>query len=118
MLTEESFAGLWESWPSPQGETIKSFAIITTNANNLLAPLHDRMPVVIAPDRWAEWLGEQLAPLDALKDLLAPYPDGAMAFWPVDRRDGNVRNADPDLFTALSMGDRALSRGLAAPLRK
>ncbi len=101
---------MWESW--------RSFAIITTNANNLLAPLHDRMPVVIAPDRWAEWLGEQLAPLDALKDLLAPYPDGAMAFWPVDRRDGNGRNADPDLFTALSMGDRALSRGLAAPLRK
>ena len=101
---------MWESWRSPQGETIKSFAIITTNANNLLAPLHDRMPVVIAPDRWAECWGK--------KDLLAPYPDGAMAFWPVDRRDGNVRNADPDLFTALSMGDRALSRGLAAPLRK
>src|SRR5215472_11422079 len=98
--------------------TIKSFAIITTNANNLLAPLHDRMPVVIAPDRWAEWLGERPAPQDALKDLLRPYPDGAMAFWPVDRRVGNVRNDDPDLFTALSMGDRALSRGLAAPLSK
>ena len=109
---------MWESWRSPQGETIKSFAIITTNANNLLAPLHDRMPVVIAPDRWAEWLGERPAPQDALKDLLRPYPDGAMAFWPVDRRVGNVRNDDPDLFTALSMGDRALSRGLAAPLSK
>jgi putative SOS response-associated peptidase YedK len=43
-------------------------------------------------------------PQDALKDLLRPYPDGAMAFWPVDRRVGNVRNDDPDLFTALSMG--------------
>jgi len=113
-----TLAGLWESWRSPQGETIKSFAIITTNANNLLAPLHDRMPVVIAPDRWAEWLGERPAPQDALKDLLRPYPDGAMAFWPVDRRVGNVRNDDPDLFTALSIGDRALSRGLAAPLSK
>src|SRR5215468_10905852 len=113
-----TLAGLWESWRSPQGETIKSFAIITTNANNLLAPLHDRMPVVIAADRWAEWLGERPAPQDALKDLLRPYPDGAMAFWPVDRRVGNVRNDDPDLFTALSMGDRALSRGLAAPLSK
>ena len=51
---------MWESWRSPQGETIKSFAIITTNANNLLAPLHDRMPVVIAPDRWAECWGNSL----------------------------------------------------------
>jgi putative SOS response-associated peptidase YedK len=113
-----AFAGLWEAWTGPNGEELETAAIVTTQANRALRPLHDRMPVVIAPDRWAEWLGEQLAPLDALKDLLAPYPDGAMAFWPVDRRDGNVGNADPDLFTALSMGDRALSRGLAAPLRK
>jgi putative SOS response-associated peptidase YedK len=97
-----TLAGLWESWRSPQGETIKSFAIITTNANNLLAPLHDRMPAVIAPDRWAEWLGERPMPKDALKDLLRPYPDRAMAFWPVDRRVGNVRNDDPDLFTPAS----------------
>jgi putative SOS response-associated peptidase YedK len=94
-----TLAGLWDSWRSPTGETIKSFTIITTNANNLLAPLHDRMPVVIAPDRWTEWLGEQPLQTSVLNDLLRPYPDHAMAFWPVDRRVGNVKNDSPDLFT-------------------
>jgi putative SOS response-associated peptidase YedK len=94
-----TLAGLWDSWRSPTGETIKSFTIITTNANKLLAPLHDRMPVVIAPDRWAEWLGERPLPTNTLNDLLKPYADNAMAFWPVDRRVGNVKNDSPDLFT-------------------
>jgi putative SOS response-associated peptidase YedK len=97
-----TFAGLWDHWRSPAGDTIKSFAIITTQANELLTPLHDRMPVVIPPDNWAEWLGEQPAAASTLKMLLKPYPGAAMAFWPVDRRVGNVRNDDPDLFAPLA----------------
>ncbi len=53
-----TFAGLWDLWRAPDGKTLKSFAIITTTANELLEPLHDRMPVLLAPDRWAAWLGE------------------------------------------------------------
>jgi putative SOS response-associated peptidase YedK len=78
--------------------TQHSFTIITTSANDLLAPLHDRMPVVIAPDSWAEWLGEKAVPEPALKAMLKPYPGDAMMLWPVDRRIGDVRNDDPDLF--------------------
>ncbi len=97
-----TLAGLWDEWRSPAGETIKSFAIITTTANRLLAPLHDRMPVVIAPDRWSDWLGENSMPERAVAGLLRPYPDNAMAIWAVDRRLGNVKNDSPDLFAPLA----------------
>jgi putative SOS response-associated peptidase YedK len=97
-----TLAGLWDEWQSPGDERIKSFAIITTNANALLAPLHDRMPAVIPPNRWDDWLGENSLTESAVKTLLRPYPGEAMAFWAVDRRVGNVRNDSPDLFAPLS----------------
>jgi putative SOS response-associated peptidase YedK len=95
-----TLAGLWDTWISPAGETIKSFAIITTRANALLAPLHDRMPVVIAPGCCGDWLGENSVPEPA--SLMRPYPDNALAFWAVDRRVGNVKNDSPDLFAPLA----------------
>jgi len=98
-----TLAGLWDAWCSPEGETINSFAIITTTANTLLAPLHDRMPVVIAPDRWGDWLGENAMPASELQALLQPYPGNAMAFWAVDRKVGNVRNDSPDLFAPIGL---------------
>jgi len=100
-----TLAGLWDLWrnpTAPEGKPLKSFAIITTQANALLKPLHDRMPALLAPDRWAAWLGETAATEGELKAMLKPYPGGAMAFWPVDRRVGNVRNDSPDLFAPLS----------------
>lgn len=96
-----TFAGLWDQWRAPDGTTLKSFAIITTMANKLLEPLHGRMPVLLAPDRWPEWLGEIGVNEAALKTLLRPYPSGSMTFWPVDRRVGNVRNDSPDLFAPI-----------------
>jgi hypothetical protein len=62
------------------------------------APLHDRMPAVIPPDGWDDWLGENSTNEGVVKTLLRPYPGQAMAFWAVDRRVGNVRNDSPDLF--------------------
>ncbi len=97
-----TFAGLWDTWRAPDGNTLKSFTIITTQANNLLVPLHDRMPVLLAPDRWAKWLGETAATDADLKTMLTPYPSEAMTLWPVDRRIGNIRNDSPDLFTSLN----------------
>jgi putative SOS response-associated peptidase YedK len=98
-----TLAGIWDDRRSPAGERIKSFAIITTAANALLTPLHNRMPVVIAPDRWANWLGENAPADSAIETLLQPYPDNAMAFWAVDRRVGNVRNEGPDLFAPIEL---------------
>jgi putative SOS response-associated peptidase YedK len=97
-----TFAGLWDLWQPANGPAIKSFTIITTQANDLLKSLHDRMPVVLPPEKWAPWLGETAAGDGELKAMLKPYPDGAMTFWPVDRRVGNVKNDGPDLFAPLT----------------
>src|SRR6516164_5168288 len=90
-----AMAGLWETWRSPQGERVRSFAIITTVPNELWAELHNRMPVILAPETWPLWLGERSADPEQLKSLLKPYPADDMVIWPIDRRVGNVKNKDP-----------------------
>jgi putative SOS response-associated peptidase YedK len=97
-----ALAGLWENWRSPAGEWVRSFAIITTMPNELCAELHNRMPVVLKPEGWPEWLGEEPADLRQLKALLAPYPSDEMTCWPVSRRVGNVKNNDPSLIEPIS----------------
>jgi putative SOS response-associated peptidase YedK len=92
-----ALAGLWENWRSPAGEWVRSFAIVTTTANALCAPIHDRMPVILASDAWPLWLGEDPAPLPLLKSLLAPFPAERMTLWAVSPRVGNVKNNDPSL---------------------
>jgi len=69
-----ALAGLWETWRSPAGERVRSFAIVTTSPNELLAPIHDRMPVILAAENWPAWRGEAPADPAALKALLVPYP--------------------------------------------
>jgi putative SOS response-associated peptidase YedK len=96
-----ALAGLWEIWKSPQGETVRSTTIVTCPANPLLAPLHERMPVILPPDAWPRWLGEtETAPAELLP-LLAPYPAEQMSLWPVDKRVGNIKNNDPGLVEPL-----------------
>ncbi len=91
-------AGLWESWSSREtGETILSCTIITTNSNSLLAPLHHRMPVILAESDWPQWLGEAPASAQVLHALLKPYDPADMELWPVSKRVGNVKNNDPAL---------------------
>ena len=90
-------AGLWEVWRSPTGEQVRSCTILTTAADALMAPLHDRMPVVLAEADWPVWLGEVDAPAERLAALMAPGPSDALAMRPVDRRVGNPRYDDPSL---------------------
>ncbi len=96
-------AGLWETWRSPAGERIRSFTIITTTPNELCAELHNRMPVVLKPDAWPTWLGEQPAEVSQLKSLLAPYPSDEMICWPVSARVGNVKNNNPSLIEPVAV---------------
>jgi putative SOS response-associated peptidase YedK len=100
-----AMAGLWESWRSPAGERLRSFAIVTTAANTLLAPVHDRMPVILGPENWPLWLDEAPADPDRLKALLIPYPADDMVIWPVDRRVGNVKNNDPSLIELVALAE-------------
>jgi putative SOS response-associated peptidase YedK len=69
-----------------------------TQPNELCAELHNRVPVVLKPQAWPVWLGEQPAEVLQLKALLAPYPSDEMICWPVSARVGNVKNNDPSLI--------------------
>jgi putative SOS response-associated peptidase YedK len=96
-------AGVWENWHSPAGEWVRSFAIITTEPNELCAALHNRMPAILTPEAWPQWLGEEPAGEARLKSLLAPYPSDAMICWPVSARVGNVRNNDSSLIEPVAV---------------
>jgi putative SOS response-associated peptidase YedK len=98
-----ALAGLWENWRSPAGEWIRSFAIMTTTPNELCAVLHNRMPVVLAPEMWPAWLGEEPTDPRQLKALLAPYPSAEMTCWPVSPRVGNVKNNDASLIEPIAL---------------
>jgi putative SOS response-associated peptidase YedK len=96
-----ALAGLWETWRSPAGETIRSFTIATTTPNELCAPIHSRMPVVLDRASWPAWLGEIPATEADLKAMLVPYPSAGMTAWPVSARVGNVKNNDPSLVESI-----------------
>ena len=98
-----ALAGVWENWKSSADEWVRSFAIITTEPNELCAQLHNRMPVVLAPEAWPQWLGEEPADEAQLKSLLAPYPSDAMICWPVSQRVGSVKNNDPGLVEPIDL---------------
>ncbi len=78
-----AFAGLWEFWKSPEGEPLRSCTLITTSANELVAPVHERMPVMLAGDRIWDWL--QITGQPALLEMLAPYPAEDMVAYPVGK---------------------------------
>jgi putative SOS response-associated peptidase YedK len=98
-----AMAGLWETWRSKDGERIRSFTIATTTPNELCAELHNRMPVVLKPDVWPMWLGEETADPAHLKALLVPYPSEDMIAWPVSTRVGSVKNNDPSLIEQIAL---------------
>jgi putative SOS response-associated peptidase YedK len=94
-----AFGGIWEAWQSPEGERLQTFATITTNANELLAPIQDRMPVIIEKADWPVWLGEAEGDPGA---LLRPVPNDRLWVWQVDKKVGNVRNDGPDLIKPIA----------------
>jgi putative SOS response-associated peptidase YedK len=92
-----AMAGLWERWLPKEGEALETFTILTTDPNELMEPVHNRMPVILEPRDYKRWL----EPADAARppvDLLRPYPAEKMVAWPVSDRVGNVRNNDPQLL--------------------
>ena len=88
-----AFAGLWESWDKGGSGEIRSCTILTTEANPLVAEIHDRMPVIVAPDAYDVWLDPE-AEKDELYGLLAPYPEDEMEAYPVSRYVNSPRNND------------------------
>ena len=79
------------------GEEIDTFTIVTTEANAAMRPLHDRMPVILAPGDWWAWLNGATA-ADQVQALLRPCPEAALAAYPVSTAVGSVRNDAPALI--------------------
>ncbi len=98
MKSGETFAlaSIWENWKKPEtGEWVRTFAIITTNSNELVRAIHDRMPVIIPPESYDRWLST----LDPdPRDLLVPYPAGPMTMWPISTRVNKPENDDVSIL--------------------
>ncbi len=93
--TPFGLAGLWDRWKNPaDGQWLETFSIITTAANAAIAPMHDRMPVILEPKDYERWLDAPAIPLD----LLRPFPAENMTAWKVVEAVGNVRNDRPELL--------------------
>ena len=96
-----ALAGLWASWRDPEsGERIVSCTIVTTEPNDLVAPIHDRMPVVLQAGDWERWLDREFAEADALQALLRPSVE-QLAAHPVSTLVNSVRNNLPDCIVPL-----------------
>ncbi|MDP2640060.1 MAG: SOS response-associated peptidase [Betaproteobacteria bacterium] len=92
-----SFAGLWESWTGPEGE-LRSFTIVTTGPNELMARIHDRMPAIIARAQYARWLDPALQDPAEVQPMIASHPAGELQAIPVGRRINSARNQGPELI--------------------
>ena len=91
-----SFAGLWEAWKRPDDSWMLSCAIITTQANELVGAIHDRMPVILDPEDESAWLDPDLQDTDAISELLVPYPAEQMTAYEVSRIVNSPANDVPE----------------------
>jgi putative SOS response-associated peptidase YedK len=89
-----SFAGLWERWHDPEGETVETCTILTTEANELMRPLHDRMPVILGETGEEMWLDSR-STVDALYSLFVPYGSAEMEAFPVSSWVSNPKHDGP-----------------------
>jgi len=92
-----AFAGLWDSWNSPDGSLVKSCTIITTEPNELTGIIHNRMPVILHPRDYAKWLDPSSQTSENLLALIQPYPAEQMNAYPVSTQVNKPENDHPEL---------------------
>jgi putative SOS response-associated peptidase YedK len=97
------FAGLWERWEGEGDQIINSCTILTTEANKVLQPVHDRMPVILNRDDYELWFDEDVRKRDLIKDLLRPYPSAEMAGHPVSASINSPRNQGAELIERMTI---------------
>ncbi len=104
MKSEEpfAFAGLWESWESPEGEPIHSCSILTTKPNGVMASIHDRMPVILSKEAEKIWLDPNVQDIEMLESVLKPYEDGEMEAYQVSEEVNSPKNNKADLIRKIS----------------
>jgi putative SOS response-associated peptidase YedK len=96
-----AIAGLWEHWEGQDGEVIESCTLLTTEPNDMLAPIHNRMPVILDPKDYARWLDPGLQEADGVKPLLRPYPSDLMTAYSISLRVNNPKNDDSQCLEPL-----------------
>ena len=103
-----AFAGLWEAWRDraepegePAGEPLRTCALLTTRANEVVAPVHHRMPVILPPDAYGAWM-DPATPAAAAHALLVPAPAGELVAYPVSARVNSPEHDDPSLVEPLA----------------
>jgi putative SOS response-associated peptidase YedK len=99
-----AFAGIWERWEGTRGEAVETCAILTTEPNELLSPLHDRMPLILPPEEYGRWLDPSIRSPEFLATLLRPFPSGGMEAYPVGRGVNNPANDDPSCIRPAEAG--------------
>jgi len=105
-----AFAGLWEIWHDPDAAEgappLRSCTVITTEPNELLAPIHDRMPVVLPETAWDMWLDVENHDVRALRSLLVPIPAAELEAWTVSTMVNKADNNGPELIDAVAAASR------------
>lgn len=97
-----NMAGLYDTWVNPNGEKISTCTIITTTPNELMEPIHDRMPVILPEDQLSFWLDRRMTDTGKLQSILLPYPSKLMEVYPVSAKVGNTRVDDPSCIEQIS----------------
>jgi len=103
-----AFAGVWDRWESPEGGVIESCAILTTAANATIAPIHDRMPVILRPEREAEWVSKEVLSADTLSEMFEPLPASSMDAYPVSDMVNDSHLDHPDMVVPQRMQQATL----------
>ena len=99
-----AFAGLWETWTGPNGEELDTAAIVTTTANRTLAPIHERMPVILAPEAFDLWLNSNEVDATTASALIAPAPDGLLEAYEISTAVNRTANDNPKLLESVVPG--------------
>jgi len=105
--TALAFAGLWETWTGPNGEELDTAAIVTTRANNALAHVHDRMPVIVPPEAFDLWLDCRNVDAETAAALIMPAPETLLECYEVSTAVNRVANDDASLVVPVGAGDPA-----------
>jgi putative SOS response-associated peptidase YedK len=98
-----AFAGLCEHWTPAEGEPLETCTIITTEPNDLMAPIHNRMPVILSPTSYDQWLDPTFQQVASLNALLRPYPSTALTAYPVSTLVNNPRHDVPQCLEPVSV---------------
>lgn len=100
-----AYAGIWESWEGEEGKPIESFSILTTPANDLVRPIHDRMPLILPRESYGIWLDAEVSDPEALRPLLRPFPADQMELVKVSQKVNRVGYEEPDAVEPLEEQD-------------